>query len=289
MGDKKGEKSFWATMPGILTGIAGVITAIATLITVLYAVGILGSSSTPTPISQGQPADTPTLANTPVPPTETPVPPTGTATPTDIPVPPSPTRTATDTAAPPVVQVVRVQDPGKTHSRLGFFVGNNNYIIAFTDLGAPNVMAVTWTSDDRESQRQARIVKRGGFVPDEITLLQVTGGNLSQTAWQIRISRSLQLGESVERYIAAHDRTPGTVVDVDVPKEVTTVNESGETVNTTINNALITTALSAPGDAGAPVIDTDGKIVAVVYGGSQTQSISVPIEDIKLSFPEAFQ
>lgn len=47
MADAGNSKSFWTTLPGILTGIAGVIIAISGLIGGLYAGGILGNS-TPT-------------------------------------------------------------------------------------------------------------------------------------------------------------------------------------------------------------------------------------------------
>ncbi|MBU0960767.1 MAG: hypothetical protein KKH60_04510 [Proteobacteria bacterium] len=37
-------KSFWTTLPGILSGIAGVITAIGGLLAILYSIGVLGPS-----------------------------------------------------------------------------------------------------------------------------------------------------------------------------------------------------------------------------------------------------
>jgi hypothetical protein len=52
MSDKQDGKSFWTTIPGILTGCAALITAIGTIITVLYTVGPLAShSTTPTAVS----------------------------------------------------------------------------------------------------------------------------------------------------------------------------------------------------------------------------------------------
>jgi hypothetical protein len=35
-------KSFWATLPGILTGIAGILTAIGGLLVILYQIGVIG-------------------------------------------------------------------------------------------------------------------------------------------------------------------------------------------------------------------------------------------------------
>jgi hypothetical protein len=48
--NENGKQSFWTTLPGILTGCAGVIGAIATLIGASYAAGLLGGgASTPSP------------------------------------------------------------------------------------------------------------------------------------------------------------------------------------------------------------------------------------------------
>jgi hypothetical protein len=50
-----GERSFWTTLPGILTGLAAVVTAVATLLGVLYASGVIGRKS-------GEPTARPTSA-----------------------------------------------------------------------------------------------------------------------------------------------------------------------------------------------------------------------------------
>lgn len=48
-GEQKKKKSFWETLPGILTGIAGLFTAIGGLITALIAWGVLKAPPEPTP------------------------------------------------------------------------------------------------------------------------------------------------------------------------------------------------------------------------------------------------
>jgi len=40
-------KSFWATLPGILTGIAGILSAIGGLLVILYQIGVIGPDKTP--------------------------------------------------------------------------------------------------------------------------------------------------------------------------------------------------------------------------------------------------
>jgi hypothetical protein len=57
MADAGHTKSFWTTLPGILTGITGVIAAVTGLVGGLYATGIIGGS---TPTSTPIPAAAPT-------------------------------------------------------------------------------------------------------------------------------------------------------------------------------------------------------------------------------------
>jgi len=67
--DKGSKDSFWATMPGWLTAIAGILTAIGGLITVLFAVGLLRLPSSPT---SATPTTLPTIASSQTQPTEVP-------------------------------------------------------------------------------------------------------------------------------------------------------------------------------------------------------------------------
>ncbi|MEL7039868.1 MAG: hypothetical protein AAFO04_30370, partial [Cyanobacteria bacterium J06592_8] len=46
------SSSFWTTLPGILTGITGVIGAVTALILGLQEVGLIGQNSTPTSTTQ---------------------------------------------------------------------------------------------------------------------------------------------------------------------------------------------------------------------------------------------
>lgn len=75
MGDE-GDKSFWVTLPGILTGIAAIITAIGGILFTLHAIGyfdadnppqVTQTSVTPTPESTPTPTPEPTPEPTPTP------------------------------------------------------------------------------------------------------------------------------------------------------------------------------------------------------------------------------
>lgn len=68
MSDKQNKKSFWTTLPGILTGLAALLTAIGSLLTVLNATGVLqsflSSPVTGTPIAISSPTLTPSARPT---------------------------------------------------------------------------------------------------------------------------------------------------------------------------------------------------------------------------------
>lgn len=51
------SKSFWTSVPGILTGITALVTAVAGLLTVLYQIGLIGGQP-PTPAEQPPPPQT---------------------------------------------------------------------------------------------------------------------------------------------------------------------------------------------------------------------------------------
>jgi hypothetical protein len=113
--DEKKEKSFWSTLPGILTGIAAIITAIGGLLIGLSTAGLLKAPPTPT-VAAAVTSDTPTA--TLLPPSSTPTPviivvtptPLPTNTPTPAPT-PTPVPTNTPTPAPTPTPVIIVVTP----------------------------------------------------------------------------------------------------------------------------------------------------------------------------------
>ncbi len=165
------------------------------------------------------------------------------------------------------IEVVGVGLPGRGRAQ-GFFTAKG-YIVAFVGEGikVSDEVTVTWS----EVKETAEVVR----VDNMTALLKLKNKGLVPHHAPIRLTHSLQKGEAVERFIGPQDRTPGTVLEVDAN------GIFGLTV-------LLTTKLSFAGDAGAPVIDSKGRIVAMVLGGSRTETQSIPIERIKLSFPEAF-
>jgi len=184
----------------------------------------------------------------------------------------SPTESATSSPTPPearpAIQVVRVDLRGG-FSR-GFFT-SKGYIVAMVGqmLKAKDTTTVTWSHAGQEHKEVAEVVEFN----DWIALLKLKRGLIDRDV-RIRNANSLRVGEEVERFIDGNDRTPGKVVSV---------NATGMKPR-----ILLTTKISFRGEAGSPVIDSRGRIVAMVLGGREDQTESLPIETIKVFFPQAF-
>jgi len=107
------KKSFWETVPGILTAIGGTIAAAATLLTALYTTGLIGNKAVPTP--------------TPLTTTQSPIPLAQSASPgrevakAEAPSPENRTATVTSSSGPPrSFYLDSVDPPGKdVWARLG--------------------------------------------------------------------------------------------------------------------------------------------------------------------------
>ena len=116
-----------------------------------------------------------------------------------------------------------------------------------------------------------------------IALARPVGLALKGHPMSIRPTGSLAIGETIELYRGSNYTTSGKVlrksVDVDI---------SGAHGKETHNGLLETTKISTPGDSGAPVIDLEKRVVGMLYAGSSSASVIVPIELIMSAFPEAF-
>jgi hypothetical protein len=240
----------------ILAVTLGALLVLSVAIWLLYPLVRGGNSNIATSESSPTPVATPTRSGV----TDRPSP-TANHSATSSPSPTLPVRSAR-------IQVVRVNF-GSGWSR-GFFT-SKGYIIAMTGLmlRASDETTVTWSGNDREYNEPAQVVQKN----DWIALLKLKQGLLPGEI-PVRNSSSLEVGERVERFISRNDKTPGTVVEVNARGMKPIV--------------LVTTKISARGEAGAPVIDSQGRIVAMVLGGPPDKTESLPIEILKTQFPQAF-
>jgi TIR domain len=173
-----------------------------------------------------------------------------------------------------LIQVVRVIF--NNFGVQGFFT-SKGYIISYGGeefVKKRDDVTVLWSEGGQNYNEVAQVTQ----IYDRVALLKLKNRGLFPHYLPIRLSVSLQKGEEVERLIGPEDRTPGKVLEVN----------SKSMLGTT--PVLVTTRIAYAGDVGAPVVDSQGKIVAMIFGlrGDFTETESIPIEEIKIRFPEAF-
>lgn len=179
------------------------------------------------------------------------------------------------------VEVVRIHMSSGGSLNSHGFITPQGKILAFAPTKERNNYFVSWLENGKRQEAQVRVLKKRqetGMAPF-LTTLALPARLRPKVKPRIRNARSLVSGESVERYLSPTDRSPGKVLEVSIKRSMG---------KATITNALITTPISGMGDAGAPIIDDKGNIVAVLVGGGQQESISIPIENVKIVFQDAF-
>jgi hypothetical protein len=189
---------------------------------------------------------------------------------------PTPTPTVRETPTRDAVQVVRVLSSDRGLVAHGFFTPEGYIVTLAGAVQGRDEVRVVWRHGEREMRESAQVVRRGA-APESASFLKLKEAGLIRLPTPIRLSGSLTVNEAVERFLGSHDRTPGRVLKLR--------SESG---GGGFGGMLVTTKISSGGDAGAPVVDEQGRIVAMVVGGSQTETLSIPVETLKLNFLEAF-
>ena len=179
------------------------------------------------------------------------------------------------------LQTVRIRFTTQGSSVLsrGFFV-RENYLVAFVSEGVESV-SVAWSrSDGVHEYTNASVVRRHGT----IAILKIDNFDAVIEPVTIRLSTSLQVGDSITRVASATDMTPGKVLEVNVSRAVC-CDATGASITIP---PLVTTRISFGGDAGAPVVDSEGRVVGVVHSSSVNESIIYPIEQIRALMQEIF-
>lgn len=176
------------------------------------------------------------------------------------------------------VQVVRVGMSASVFNSYGFITPQRQ-IVAFGPTPDRTSFEIAWTEGASVRRGQARVLQQrndDGFAPFLVSL--ALPERLSPPPQlRIRNAMSLRPGDEVERYLSSTDRTPGEVLEVGV-----------DAPQLRLRRALVTTNISGPGQAGAPVLDADGRLIGIVIGADKDRTFVMPIETVKIAFPSAF-
>jgi len=176
---------------------------------------------------------------------------------------------------------VQILSAGTAVSR-GVFTPRGEVLAMAHGVPDPSQVKVAWEENGVRKTSAAAVVKHG-VLTGGVVLLRLRDLTRRNFPFPIRIAATLQPGESVERYLSSSDRAPGTVTKVFAEMEVHGAEEPVR-----LERLLLTSMIAGPGDSGAPVLDAQGRVVGLVYAASQTETVSLMIEDVKASFAEAF-
>jgi hypothetical protein len=164
----------------------------------------------------------------------------------------------------------------------GVFTPRGNVLAMAHGVPDPGRLEVAWEDNGARKTSAATLVKRG-LLSSEVVLLRLRDPVRGRFPFPVRIAATLQAGESIERYLSPSDRAPGKVTKVFAEMQV-----HGADGPVRLDRLLLTSMIAGPGDSGAPVLDAEGRVVGLVYAASQTQTVSLMIEDVKASFAEEF-
>ena len=175
--------------------------------------------------------------------------------------------------------VARIEGSGVDRRR-GFFTPQGYLVAPAHALAVGMSVTASWTVGNNDDSRTASVAHLGGC-GHAVALLKVEGG--PRSALPLGVSGILQPGDTITRFVPGEPQS-GSVIEVGATPEPLT--GCSVLITTRLNNSDAV----RPGDAGAPVLDSSGRVVAMIVMNDTRQghSWSIPIEGIREAFPWAF-
>jgi hypothetical protein len=159
----------------------------------------------------------------------------------------------------------------------GFFTPKGSLVTVTDVLRDRKEAAVSW-ADGADRQDKAEIVRRGKDVP-QASLLKLESVRPPLRTFAVGSTEGLKVGARVERYLGPDARRQGTVIEAGAERRI---------AGTLVRNLLVTTRISAGDEAGAPIVDAEGRLIGMVYASSETETYALAIEGLESSFADEF-
>jgi S1-C subfamily serine protease len=158
----------------------------------------------------------------------------------------------------------------------GFVVSKDGFVISDTNvLGHKDTAFVKFSGE--ENVRSAKVIAKnpGNF----LALLQLPEGQYPA----LKLVSAVRIGEKIYKASAKSGLSEGRVI-----AERGHIKITGPAGPIELNDVIITSAISEPGDSGAPVMNESNKVIGVIVAGSQEKSFLVPASQVVATFPQAF-
>ncbi len=157
----------------------------------------------------------------------------------------------------------------------GFVVSKDGFVISGTNVVGDNETVFVKLAGEENIKSAAVVDKNPANL---LALLKLPEGRYPA----LEIASSVKFGQKVYKASARSGVSEGFVEGVHGSVNI------ADFADVRLDDVIITSAISEPGDSGSPVLNGSMKVVGVVVAGSQTQTIVVPATQISTSFPQAF-
>ena len=158
----------------------------------------------------------------------------------------------------------------------GFVVSKDGFVISGTNVVGDNETVFVKLAGEENIKSAAVVAKNPANL---LALLKLPEGRYPA----LEIASSVKFGQKVYKASARSGVSEGFVEGLHG-----SINIADFADVIRLEDAIITSAISQPGDSGSPVLNGLMKVVGVVVAGSETRTIVVPATQISKSFPQAF-
>ena len=138
-----------------------------------------------------------------------------------------------------------------------------------------------WSTQSGEEEAQVELVDQAGLVAQGVVLMALAREQPPMRDFGTHNTTNMNPGDRVKAFLSPTQSTFGEVVEVGATRMVG---------KTHFKNLLITTRVTRPGEGGLPLMDAEDRVVGMLFADDRAnrQSASVPIEDIRTQYADAF-
>jgi hypothetical protein len=182
--------------------------------------------------------------------------------------------------------VVELYSGGTKLPQRGFFTPSGD-VISTSEAVGHEQLSVHWRHEGETVRAPARIVESKA----RLILIQLTsGGPRPKVPFDVGRAATLRKGDTIEAYFSPSEHPQGDVRRIGASGDFQDPNGKFHHVR----HLIVTSPVGDQGDSGSPVLDAEGRLVGVFYGGRfkhgdvPIESYSIAIDAVRQQFHAAF-